>query len=50
MLIMVVLKLPTTNEALKDWEQHKGRVKLSVPYDMHCFKGLSKAESYSSVR
>lgn len=50
MFTVVVLKLPTMNEAQKDWEQHKERVKLSVPHGIHCFKGLSKAESYSGVR
>lgn len=52
MFIMVVLKLPTTNETLKDWEQHKGIAKLcySVPHGIHCFKVLSKAVSHSSVQ
>lgn len=48
--IMVVLKLSTTNEALKYWEKHKGRVKFSFPHGIHCFKGLSRAESYSGGR
>lgn len=50
MFIMVILKLPAMNEPLKDWDQHKGRVKLSVPHSTHCFKGLSRAQSYSGVR
>lgn len=50
MFIMMVLKLPIKNEALKEWEQYKGRVKLSVPHGVHCFKGMSNAESYFGVR
>lgn len=48
--IMVVPKLQTKNELPAYWKQHKERIKLSLPHSINCFKGLSKAESYSGIR